>query len=80
MNETVKRNIEQAAKNITNRHVYGRPRQYHYDEVLGSICLLRSRNISWKDINTILKECGMNTSYRCLIHWKNETMRDVIAF
>lgn len=80
MNATVKNNIKNIAQNITNRPERGRPRKYNYNEVLDSICLLRSRNMSWRGINNVLNRGGMKSSYRCLIHWKNETMRDVINF
>lgn len=80
MNAVIKKNIKTIAQNIANRPERGRPRQYKYNEVLDSICLLRSRNLSWRDINNVLIQGGMKSSYRCLIHWKNETMRDVINF
>jgi len=80
MNAVIKNNIKNIALGLVNRPERGRPRQYKYNEVLDSICLLRSRNMSWRDINDVLIQGGMKTSYRCLIHWKNETMRDVINF
>lgn len=80
MNDVVKNKIKVLAQQIANRPERGRPRVYDYNQVLDSICLLKSRNLSWVEVNKVLQQGGMKSSYRCLIHWKNETMRDIINF